>query len=110
MIGFYHENPSKFALRGLTESIRTELGRLGVDVLLVSPGTTATEFFQNALERNQVPWGTQKGVAPELVARRTVRAMQRGRSEIIVNPRGRALVLLNRFAPRLLDHLLQRYA
>lgn len=101
---------SKFALRGLTESIRTEFSRLGIDVLLVSPGTTQTEFFQHALENRQVPWPEQRGVPPELVARRTVKAMERGRKEIVVNPRGRALVLLNRFFPSIVDRILRRYA
>jgi short-subunit dehydrogenase len=100
---------SKFALRGLTESIRTEFVPLGIDVLLVSPGTTQTDFFQHALENKQVPWPEQKGVSPELVARRIRQAMERGRKEIIVNPRGKALVLLNRFLPGIVDRILRRY-
>src|SRR5581483_9150141 len=36
---------SKFAVRGLSESLRPELARTGIDLLLVSPGTTDTEFF-----------------------------------------------------------------
>jgi short-subunit dehydrogenase len=101
---------SKFALRGLTESIRTEFAPLGVDVLLVSPGTTQTDFFQHALENKRVPWPEQKGVSPQLVARRTRRAMEQGRGEIIVNPRGKALVLLNRFLPGVVDRIVRRYA
>jgi short-subunit dehydrogenase len=101
---------SKFALRGFSESIRTEFLRLGVDVLLVTPGTTQTDFFQHALEARQVPWREQRGVSPELVASRIVRAMERGRHEIVVNPRGKALLLLNRFFPSIVDRIMRRYA
>jgi short-subunit dehydrogenase len=100
---------SKFALRGFTQSIRSEFARHGIDVLLVSPGTTQTDFFRHALENKQVPWPEQRGVSPETVARRTIRAMRRGQQEIIVNPRGKALVLLHRLAPSLVHRMLRRY-
>ena len=36
---------SKFALHGLSDALRIELGREEIDVLLVSPSTTSSEFF-----------------------------------------------------------------
>ena len=36
---------SKFAVHGFSESIRAEFASAGIDVLVVSPGTTDTEFF-----------------------------------------------------------------
>jgi NAD(P)-dependent dehydrogenase (short-subunit alcohol dehydrogenase family) len=42
---------SKFALHGLSDALRIELGREGIDVLLVSPSTTQSEFFDVAGER-----------------------------------------------------------
>ena len=100
---------SKFALRGLSESLRAEFARLGIDLLLVSPGTTETDFFDNAIERGDYPWPQQRGVPAALVARRTVRAIERGRHEILVNPRGKLLVWLNRLFPSLVDRFLARY-
>jgi short-subunit dehydrogenase len=100
---------SKFALQGFSESLRSELRRLGIDLLVVSPGTTMTDFFDHNLERQPTPWPPQRGVRAETVARRTVRAMRQGRHEIIVNWRGYLLVLLNRLFPRAADWLLQRY-
>src|SRR4029079_8217356 len=41
---------SKFAVQGFSESLRAELTRLKIGVLVVSPGTTATEFFDHAVE------------------------------------------------------------
>ncbi len=100
---------SKFALRGWSESLRAELAPLGVDLLLVSPGTTKTDFFVHALARQSVPWENQAGDTPQRVARVTVRAIERGRHEVIVGARGKLLVWLNRCCPGLLDRILSRY-
>ncbi len=100
---------SKFALQGLSESLRAELAPRGIDLLVVSPGTTDTEFFAHAIERTAVPWGEQRGVPSAYVARCCADAMCRGKHEIIVNWRGRLLVLLNRLSPRAADWFLGRY-
>ena len=101
---------SKFAMRGWSEAIRPELLKEGIELLLVSPGSTDTEFFDHLLSRQgPLPWGESKGIAPQQVARQIVRAIRRHRSEIYPNWRGRMLVMLNRFFPRLVDRLMQRY-
>ena len=41
---------SKFALHGFSDALRAELAREGIDVLLVSPSTTQSEFFDMVLE------------------------------------------------------------
>ena len=46
---------SKFAVQGFSESIRAEFTRLGIDVLVVSPGTTETEFFDRVIEHTAKP-------------------------------------------------------
>jgi short-subunit dehydrogenase len=101
---------SKFALRGLSESLRPELAQLGIDVVLVSPGTTESEFYQHVVNpAEKPPWPEQKGVSAGKVARAVVRAIQQGKREIIPSARGRLLVWLNRIAPALVDRLMQRY-
>ncbi len=40
---------SKFALEGLTDSLRIELAGSGIDVVLIEPGPIATRFTANAL-------------------------------------------------------------
>lgn len=102
---------SKFALRGWSEALRTELHARGIDVLLVSPGTIDTEFFDHLLAKsNGLPWGKQKGISPAAAARQVVRAMQLRRLEIYPNWRGRLLVAVNRWAPRLVDRVMNRFS
>ncbi len=101
---------SKFALRGWSEAVRPELRRDGIDLLLVSPGTTDTEFFEHLISKEgQLPWGKAKGISPEQVAKQIVRGIDRNRREIFPNWRGRLFVMFNRLFPRLVDRLMRRY-
>lgn len=100
---------TKFALRGLSETLRAELAPVGVDVLLVSPGSTESEFLDNMLVRDASRAFRAPRVTPAAtVARQTVRAMAAGRREIIPSWSGRSLVWLNRFLPGTVDRLLSR--
>lgn len=101
---------SKFAVQGFSESIRAEFTRLGIDVLVVSPGTTETEFFERAIERTAEPaWPQHKPVSAAAVAQAMVEAIRRGRHEIIPYRWGKVLCWLNRLSPRLVDGLMARY-
>lgn len=101
---------SKFALDGLSESLRAEFTPLGIDVLVVTTGPTDTEFFQHLIEEHgELPWKDAKPVPPERVARATVRAIRRGRREIVPSWRGWLLVTANRIAPRIVDRIMARY-
>ena len=101
---------SKFAVHGFSESIRAELHRRGVDVLVVSPGTTQTEFFDQVIARTSKPaWPEHTPVPAAAVARATVRAIRRGSHEIIPYRWGKVLCLLNRISPRLVDRIMTRY-
>jgi short-subunit dehydrogenase len=101
---------SKFALAGFSESLRAELARLGIDVLVVSPGTTATDFHDHLVEKtDNPPWSQQPRVPPAVVARAAVRAMVAGRHEVIVGFRGRLLCALARISPRFVDWMMKRY-
>jgi short-subunit dehydrogenase len=101
---------AKFAVSGFSESVRAEFTRLGIDVLVVCPGTTETEFFDRVLERTASPnWPEHKPVSAAYVADQIVRAMRAGRHEIIPYHWGRVLCWLNRLSPRLVDGLMARY-
>ena len=101
---------SKFAVQGFSEAIRAELARHGVGVLVVSPGTTETEFFDAVIERTGDPaWPEHKPVPASHVARQTVRAIRSRRHEIIPYKWGKVLCWLNRLSPALVDRLMARY-
>lgn len=101
---------SKFAVQGFSEAIRAEFTRPGIDVLVVSPGPTETEFFDREIERTtDAKWPKHKPANVAAVARQIVRAIHTGRHEIIPYRWGRVLCWLNRLSPRLVDRLMARY-
>ena len=101
---------SKFAVVGLTESLRVELLGSGIDVTLVCPGATRTPFFDVAVRRTRHHAGLVGPVeTAEAVAARIVDVVRRPRAEIIAQPvRRRLLFGLNLVAPRLVDRLIAR--
>lgn len=98
---------SKFALHGFSDALRMELRAEGVDVLLVSPSTTATEFFDKA--EHDPHRRPKRGVSPAVVARKTVRAIQQGKREIILSPEGNLGVWGDRLAPGMMNWLLAKF-
>ena len=101
---------SKFALRGWSQALRSELRPVGIDLLVVSPGTTESEFFSHIVGGDGTThWPRWGAVSAEMVARATVRAMRRNRHEIIPNFPAWLLTLVNRLSPRLIDELMTLY-
>jgi short-subunit dehydrogenase len=102
---------SKFALRGFSDALRAEVTRHGIRVLVVSPGTTQTEFGEHLLERTpRRSWRKPRAVSAEVVAEKTIQAIERGKREIIPHFPSRMVFWLNRAAPGLLDRILARMA
>ena len=100
---------SKYALCGLTEALRGELARFEIDVLLMLPGLTRTEFSQHFLRsegRAEIDFAG--GMPPENVAARIVRSLTKNRTETVIGRDARWMLLVNRFFPRLVDRLLAR--
>lgn len=95
---------SKFAMAGWSEAIRAELAKDGVDVLVVNPGLTQTNFSKNMLEsKAKVSLDHKRGMTAEEVAEATLDAMRKGKSEITLTLQGKMLVLVTRFFPWVFD-------
>lgn len=103
---------SKFAVVGLSESLRRELAPHGIGVSVLCPMIVETGIVENSLRVrgkeipaaapvSQPPAGAMKGgvVTPEEVARRVVRAIERDEPYILTHPEQREF--LRRRAARL---------
>ena len=85
---------SKFALRGLAESLRPELAPLGVQVSAVHPGVIASDFLERAVYKSSavtkesmaelLSSGTPFIQTPEEVARACMDAVRARRDESLV--------------------------
>src|SRR6267378_5464830 len=97
---------SKFAVHGFSEALRAELAKDGIDVLVVCPGLTQTNFSHNMLEQKaKLQMDHLRGMTAEQVARITLRALARGKSEICLSLQGKLVVFVSRFFPRLADRI-----
>jgi short-subunit dehydrogenase len=93
---------TKFALIGFAEALRDEVIGRGVQVALVCPGTTETDFFVTA-ERGKMPGASKliPGLEPERVARAICDAARDGRYRRILPFSAAIFMRLKEFAPRL---------
>lgn len=102
---------TKAALDAVTAGLRMELRGSGVDVLLVSPGSTNTPFFESAgsVDVRAVRLG-QTLYSPERVARTIVASSRRRRRAVTLTPHGRLIVVIRRLSHRLADYFIYQTA
>ncbi|HTN73756.1 MAG TPA: SDR family NAD(P)-dependent oxidoreductase [Pirellulaceae bacterium] len=101
---------AKFALHGMSDALRAEFTPLGIDVLLVSPSTTESEFFDVAAgDKAQLPWLKIRGMSSAAVARAALKAIRAGRHEIVLSPGGKLLVWFDRLCPPLVNRLVAKW-
>jgi NAD(P)-dependent dehydrogenase (short-subunit alcohol dehydrogenase family) len=121
---WYHA--TKFAVEGLSDSIRIELAPFGIDVVVIQPGAIITEWSgiasRSVLERSgHGPYarqavltakvlaaGEHRGSAPDVVADAVVRAVtaRRPRTRYAVGSGAKPMVLAARLLPdRMMDRL-----
>jgi short-subunit dehydrogenase len=95
---------SKFAVAGFSEAIRAELAKDGIDVIVVSPGLTQTNFSKNMLEQKaKIQLDHLRGMTSDQVAAATLGALERGSADVTLTLKGKLLVLVNRFIPWFID-------
>jgi len=104
---------SKHAHHGLFDSLRSELRDIGVGVLIVCPGFTATGIGAAALDGDgSITRHPQSMVgrpaAPEDVADQVFRAAQKNKRLLVLTSVGRIGRVINKISPRLYECLMVR--
>jgi len=103
---------SKFALGGLSDSLRLELAGSGVSVTLVCPYWVVSEFHESYLDREGRPKGaagralyTKRTMTTGRCAQIALEAARRRKREVLMGP-GKPAVWLQAIAPALANRLI----
>lgn len=109
-MGIY--SASKFAVMGLADAARIELAKDNIQVSVICPGLTQTEFHKAATGDKGSPPPASEGDKPETVAAAIVQLLQTGAPEKhLLGPFSpkRWAGVITQFAPRLMDGQLVKY-
>ncbi len=104
---------SKFALYGFFETLQAEYYNAGIRVTIVCPGRVQTNISLYALDKGGKPHGVldhgQKGgMSAERAAQIIVRAIAKGRREVLVGRKELLMVHIKRFLPGVCAHLARK--
>ncbi len=102
---------SKHALHGYYDSLRAEVGHLGVKITLICPGYINTNISINALTgngsaQNTMDVDTANGLEPLDLANRIKKAIAKGKSEVYFGGKEIYAIYLKRYFPSLLEKIL----
>ncbi len=102
---------TKFALQGISESLRLEVKDSGIDVSIVSPAATRSEFGEHVrhgdVRHKFQPTGHVQSA--EEVAAAIVACIKKPKLEVYPSRLSRLLVWGNALAPSLVDKIISRY-
>ena len=109
---------AKHALHGYYDSLRVELRikKRDIGVTMICPGFVKTNVSVNALKGDGTPYkekdpAIEKGLSPEKVAKKIIKAIERKREEIVISGAKEKIALfLKIFFPSLLNRLLEKVA
>jgi dehydrogenase/reductase SDR family member 7B len=104
---------SKFAIQGFFEALRSETLKTGLHVLIAAPGFTASNIRNTALvndgsEQGESPRNEEKMMTAEKAAYYIVKAVRKRKRYVILTLQGKMTVLVNKFFPRFMDHMVYR--
>ena len=103
---------TKFAICGLTDSLRVELSAYGVRATSVCPALTATEFFERSVRARSARSSFKrfKKITPaSVVGRKIAATVGKNRPEIVFTATGKLLAVLAALCPRTLDAIMKLY-
>ncbi len=103
---------TKFAIVGLSDSMRVELAPFGIRVTCLCPSTTDTELLSHSRGARIAGKGLSRlgGMQdPEVVARKIFSSVGKNRPELVLTLGGKLLAKLGPLLPRLTDRLMEKY-
>ena len=105
---------SKFALQGWLEALRTELIHSGVHVMWTSPGFTASNIRNAALNetgehQGESPLEEEKLMTAEACAQYILKAIEAKKRTLVLTSNGKLAVFMNKFFPALSDKLMYNH-
>lgn len=97
---------SKFALQGFYESLRAEVSKYNIHILMVYPGRIRTEISLHALQSDGSEYkimdpAQANGISPEKCAKKILCALAGNKKEIIIAGKERILLFIRRIFPPL---------
>lgn len=104
---------AKHALHGYFNSLRAEVRDRGIRVTIVCPGFIRTSISVNALCADGSCHGLMDdaqaaGMPADVCAEKIIRAMEKGRDEVLIGGKELLGVYLNRFVPGLFNRIIAR--
>lgn len=101
---------SKHALDGFFETLQAEYSDKGISVTLVCPGRVQTNISLNALDKGGVKHGRMDpgqagGITADKAAETIVKAIEKGKREVLVGGKELTMVYIKRFFPGLCARL-----
>jgi short-subunit dehydrogenase len=108
---------SKFALAAYSQQLRLELGDRGLHVLLVCPGPIARNDAGSRYDAEHLPEDARKpgggaklkGLNPDELAKKILRACERRQPELIIPAKVKLLLAISALWPSLGDWILNRW-
>ncbi|MES2776592.1 MAG: SDR family oxidoreductase [Bacteroidota bacterium] len=105
---------SKHAIEGFYKSLRTEIWKTNLKVLMVRPASIKTNIAKNALtgdggKFNKADQVIDKGISPESLAHSIIKAIGQNKSELLAGPAAQQFVIrMNRFFPGFVFNMLKK--
>ncbi|MBW2713532.1 MAG: SDR family NAD(P)-dependent oxidoreductase [Deltaproteobacteria bacterium] len=106
---------SKYAVRGFTESLRTELEDSHIGVTVVHPGGVATRFVTDSRatddtrKKEFADLMAQYSLPPEKVAAKIIRGIEKNKPRVFAGPEPYIIDFLRRIAPNTSQRVIGRW-
>jgi short-subunit dehydrogenase len=100
-------------MNGFFESLRTEVMKKGVHVLVVAPGFTSSNIRNTALtadgsSQGESPRDESKMMSSEEVATHILHATSKRKRDLVLTTQGKLAVFLNKWIPGILDGIVYK--